>query len=162
MTRKGRSSASGVCAKDLENGVRWNRVRKHVCRLGTVGNLEMWPRFYESVAWYLKRQRFHSCNWAVNSLSYLHLSFSTEVVEYETMSKDVNRSAYTRRILEIVGNIKKQKEEINKVGGYPVQSELDCFWFSPWFIVKMLPLLILLFSFHAVDSYRHQRCSKGN
>ena len=52
----------------------------------------------------------------MNSLSYLHLSFSTEVVEYETMSKDVNRSAYTRRILEIVGNIKKQKEEINKVG----------------------------------------------
>lgn len=37
------------------------------------------------------------------------------VVEYETMSKDVNRSAYTRRILEIVGNIKKQKEEINKI-----------------------------------------------
>ena len=31
------------------------------------------------------------------------------------MRKDVNRSAYTRRILEIVGNIKKQKEEINKV-----------------------------------------------
>ncbi|KAJ7376869.1 Coiled-coil domain-containing protein 22, partial [Desmophyllum pertusum] len=37
------------------------------------------------------------------------------VVEYETMRKDVNRSAYTRRILEIVGNIKKQKEEINKI-----------------------------------------------
>jgi len=31
------------------------------------------------------------------------------------MSRDVNRSAYTRRILEIVGNIKKQKEEINKI-----------------------------------------------
>ena len=57
------------------------------------------------------------------SLIYLHLSFSAEVVEYETMSKDVNRSAYTRRILEIVGNIKKQKEEINKVGGCPVQSQ---------------------------------------
>ena len=38
-----------------------------------------------------------------------------QVVEYETMRKDVSRSAYTRRILEIVGNIKKQKEEINKV-----------------------------------------------
>ncbi|CAH3127234.1 unnamed protein product [Porites lobata] len=37
------------------------------------------------------------------------------VVEYETMRKDVNRSAYTRRILEIVGNIKKQKEEINQI-----------------------------------------------
>ena len=33
----------------------------------------------------------------------------------------MNRSAYTRRILEIVGNIKKQKEEINKVGGCPVK-----------------------------------------
>lgn len=31
------------------------------------------------------------------------------------MSKDVNRSAYTRRILEIIGNIRKQKEEISKV-----------------------------------------------
>ncbi|XP_001639122.2 coiled-coil domain-containing protein 22 homolog [Nematostella vectensis] len=37
------------------------------------------------------------------------------VSEYERMSRDVNRSAYTRRILEIVGNIKKQKEEINKI-----------------------------------------------
>ena len=31
------------------------------------------------------------------------------------MRKDVNRSAYTRRILEIVGNIEKQREEIKKV-----------------------------------------------
>ncbi|XP_015773725.1 PREDICTED: coiled-coil domain-containing protein 22 homolog [Acropora digitifera] len=37
------------------------------------------------------------------------------VVEYETMRKDVNRSAYTRRILEIVGNIEKQREEIKKI-----------------------------------------------
>lgn len=35
--------------------------------------------------------------------------------EYERISKDVNRSSYTRRIIEIVGNIKKQKAEINKV-----------------------------------------------
>jgi hypothetical protein len=35
--------------------------------------------------------------------------------EYERMTKDVNRSAYTRRILEIVQNIKKQKAEIDKV-----------------------------------------------
>lgn len=50
--------------------------------------------------------------------NYLVLDLSArifQVVEYETMRKDVNRSAYTRRILEIVGNIKKQKEEINKV-----------------------------------------------
>ena len=31
------------------------------------------------------------------------------------MRKDVNRSAYTSRILEIVGNIEKQREEIKKV-----------------------------------------------
>ncbi|KAK2178693.1 hypothetical protein NP493_533g00004 [Ridgeia piscesae] len=35
--------------------------------------------------------------------------------EYEQMTKDVNRSTYTRRILEIVSNIKKQKTEIDKV-----------------------------------------------
>lgn len=34
---------------------------------------------------------------------------------YEKLTKDVSRSAYTRRILEIVGNIKKQKAEIDKV-----------------------------------------------
>ena len=44
-----------------------------------------------------------------------HFLFLLKIAEYETMRKDVNRSAYTRRILEIVGNIKKQKEEINKV-----------------------------------------------
>uniref|UniRef100_A0A8C2Q7Y9 Coiled-coil domain-containing protein 22 n=1 Tax=Cyprinus carpio TaxID=7962 RepID=A0A8C2Q7Y9_CYPCA len=37
------------------------------------------------------------------------------VRNYETLSKDVSRSAYTMRILEIVGNIKKQKEEITKI-----------------------------------------------
>ena len=31
------------------------------------------------------------------------------------MTKDVNRSAYTKRIMEIVANIKKQKKEIDKV-----------------------------------------------
>ena len=35
--------------------------------------------------------------------------------EYERMTKDVNRSAYTKRIMEIVANIKKQKKEIDKV-----------------------------------------------
>lgn len=34
---------------------------------------------------------------------------------YEKLTKDVSRSAYTRRILEIVANIKKQKAEIDKV-----------------------------------------------
>ncbi|XP_072171444.1 coiled-coil domain-containing protein 22 homolog [Diadema setosum] len=37
------------------------------------------------------------------------------VAEYERMAKDVNRSAYTRRILEIVANIHKQKDDIEKV-----------------------------------------------
>ncbi|XP_070553275.1 coiled-coil domain-containing protein 22 homolog [Ptychodera flava] len=35
--------------------------------------------------------------------------------EYERMTKDVNRSAYTRRILEIVANIRKQKNDIDKI-----------------------------------------------
>lgn len=38
-----------------------------------------------------------------------------QITEYETLPKDVSRSAYTMRILEIVSNIKKQKEEITKV-----------------------------------------------
>ncbi|OWF47632.1 coiled-coil domain-containing protein 22 homolog [Mizuhopecten yessoensis] len=37
------------------------------------------------------------------------------VAEYERMTKDVNRSAYTQRIMEIVSNIKKQKDGINTV-----------------------------------------------
>ncbi|XP_069703325.1 coiled-coil domain-containing protein 22 homolog [Periplaneta americana] len=37
------------------------------------------------------------------------------VTEYEKVTKDINRSAYTRRIMEIIGNICKQKEEIDKV-----------------------------------------------
>jgi len=32
------------------------------------------------------------------------------------MSKDINRSAYTQRILEIVSNIRKQNQDIDKVG----------------------------------------------
>lgn len=35
--------------------------------------------------------------------------------EFENLSQDVSRSAYTQRILEIVNNIKKQKEEITKI-----------------------------------------------
>lgn len=37
------------------------------------------------------------------------------VAEYQNMVKDVNRSAYTKRILEIVANIKKQKNDIDKI-----------------------------------------------
>ncbi|XP_065058861.1 coiled-coil domain-containing protein 22 homolog [Rhopilema esculentum] len=37
------------------------------------------------------------------------------VAEYERMAKDVNRSAYTKRILEIVANINRQKNDINNV-----------------------------------------------
>ncbi|KAJ6654550.1 hypothetical protein lerEdw1_006857 [Lerista edwardsae] len=37
------------------------------------------------------------------------------LVELESLPKDVSRSAYTQRILEIVGNIRKQKEEITKI-----------------------------------------------
>nr|XP_028567262.1 coiled-coil domain-containing protein 22 [Podarcis muralis] len=37
------------------------------------------------------------------------------LMELESLPKDVSRSAYTQRILEIVGNIRKQKEEITKI-----------------------------------------------
>lgn len=35
--------------------------------------------------------------------------------EIQKVSKDTNRSAYTQRILEIINNIRKQKDEIEKV-----------------------------------------------
>lgn len=37
------------------------------------------------------------------------------MAELENLPKDVSRMAYTQRILEIVGNIQKQKEEITKI-----------------------------------------------
>ncbi|KAG7999571.1 Coiled-coil domain-containing protein 22, partial [Nibea albiflora] len=37
------------------------------------------------------------------------------VTDLENLPQDVSRSAYTQRILEIVSNIKKQKEEIKKI-----------------------------------------------
>ncbi|XP_051915626.1 coiled-coil domain-containing protein 22 [Hippocampus zosterae] len=37
------------------------------------------------------------------------------VIELESLPEDVSRAAYTQRILEIVSNIKKQKEEITKI-----------------------------------------------
>ncbi|XP_029463362.1 coiled-coil domain-containing protein 22 isoform X2 [Rhinatrema bivittatum] len=37
------------------------------------------------------------------------------LTDHENLPKDVSRAAYTQRILEIVGNIKKQKEEITKI-----------------------------------------------
>ncbi|RVE71193.1 hypothetical protein OJAV_G00072720 [Oryzias javanicus] len=37
------------------------------------------------------------------------------VTELESLPQDASRSAYTQRILEIVSNIKKQKEEITKI-----------------------------------------------
>jgi len=43
------------------------------------------------------------------------LLYKQLVVEYEQMTKDVNRSAYTQRILEIVGNIRKQNQDIDNV-----------------------------------------------
>lgn len=35
--------------------------------------------------------------------------------EYDKLPKNINRSAYTHRIMEIIGNIKKQKDEIEKI-----------------------------------------------
>ena len=43
------------------------------------------------------------------------------------MSKDLSRVAYTRRIMEIVHNIQRQKEDINKILGDTrvVQKEIN-------------------------------------
>lgn len=51
----------------------------------------------------------------------------TQVGEYERMSKDLSRVAYTRRIMEIVYNIQRQKEDINKILGDTrvVQKEIN-------------------------------------
>ena len=75
---------------------------------------------------------FQICYWVITISLIIPLVFF-QVVEYETMSKDVNRSAYTRRILEIVGNIKKQKEEINKV--------CCCFQYSPFHLQSVTVFL---------------------
>ncbi|XP_015255609.1 PREDICTED: coiled-coil domain-containing protein 22 isoform X1 [Cyprinodon variegatus] len=42
-------------------------------------------------------------------------SYKQLVTELESLPRDVSRSAYTQRILEIVGNINKQKEDITKI-----------------------------------------------
>ncbi|XP_071847669.1 coiled-coil domain-containing protein 22 homolog [Apostichopus japonicus] len=42
-------------------------------------------------------------------------SYKQLVEDYKTLTRDLNRSAYTRRIMEIVGNIRKQKEDIEKI-----------------------------------------------
>ena len=51
----------------------------------------------------------------------------SQVGEYERMSKDLSRVAYTRRIMEIVHNIQRQKEDINKILGDTrvVQKEIN-------------------------------------
>lgn len=40
---------------------------------------------------------------------------SALITECQNLNKNTNRSAYTKRILEIIGNIKKQNGEINKI-----------------------------------------------
>ncbi|XP_036192863.1 coiled-coil domain-containing protein 22-like [Myotis myotis] len=49
------------------------------------------------------------------------------VSELEILPRDVSRPAYTQHILEIVGNIQKQKEEITKILSYTkqLQKEID-------------------------------------
>lgn len=38
-----------------------------------------------------------------------------QVAEYERTAKDVNRAAYTKRIMEIISNVNKQNMDIQKV-----------------------------------------------
>ena len=49
------------------------------------------------------------------------------VGEYERMSKDLSRVSYTRRMMEIVVNIQRQKEDIGKILGdtRQVQKEIN-------------------------------------
>lgn len=49
------------------------------------------------------------------------------VGEYERMSKDLSRVSYTRRMMEIVLNIQRQKEDIGKILGdtRQVQKEIN-------------------------------------
>lgn len=42
-------------------------------------------------------------------------SYKQLLEDYKKMTRELNRSAYTRRIMEIVDNIRKQKEDIEKV-----------------------------------------------
>ncbi|XP_066590344.1 coiled-coil domain-containing protein 22 homolog [Prorops nasuta] len=41
--------------------------------------------------------------------------YSQLVADVQKLPKEVNRSAYTQRILEIINNVRKQRDEINKV-----------------------------------------------
>lgn len=63
-----------------------------------------------------------TCLCTCTELWVMNVSFPSQVTELESLPKDVSRSAYTQRILEIVGNIKKQKEEITKVHSYILYS----------------------------------------
>ncbi|XP_015126240.1 coiled-coil domain-containing protein 22 homolog [Diachasma alloeum] len=49
------------------------------------------------------------------------------VAEVQKLPKDVNRSAYTQRILEIINNVRKQRDEIDKVLGdtREIQKEIN-------------------------------------
>jgi len=51
----------------------------------------------------------------VSNVTRIALLQICQVAEYEQMAKDINRSAYTQRILEIVSSIRKQNQDIDKV-----------------------------------------------
>ena len=65
------------------------------------------------------------------------------------MPKDTSQSAYMRRIMEILVNIKKQKEEINKAKLIVICLEInlqDCF----------------VFNVDTSDIGGHEACTEGN
>lgn len=45
----------------------------------------------------------------------IHFVYGTQNAEYTSMKKDEKRSAYTKRMMEIMSSIKKQRDEIEKV-----------------------------------------------
>lgn len=56
---------------------------------------------------------FVTCGVCRSDETFVHLLI--QVTQLDSLPHDASRSAYTQRILEIVSNIKKQKEEITKV-----------------------------------------------
>lgn len=53
--------------------------------------------------------------------------YSQLVAEVQKLPKEVNRAAYTQRILEIINNVRKQKDEIDKILGdtREIQKEIN-------------------------------------
>jgi len=57
----------------------------------------------------------HAHTYAHDTRTHAHTAYKELLEYYKNLPKEVSRAVYTRRILDIVKNVKKQKVEINKV-----------------------------------------------